>query len=255
MAPMAVRSLDVSTAVGWGRRASNRSIACSPPSTLWFPSSMSRPSGLGAPAFVEPFEERLAPLPHAERRFTGPAADWQPVSEPLAALWNSPKAIAKRSDMISGRSSHPLSRQYCGWREGKSSPPRNIDAGREEWRELVRIQLCQQPEIGVPGNLALVRRLVAEERRKRSEVESYTRSLESLLANGQKHIDHLEAKVEKAVADFRRIEAAFAEYRTPWLVRAAHKASRILRTLCRETASNTFLNSQPGDRNHEQRDG
>ena len=177
-------------------------------------------------------------------------------SEPLSALWNSPKAITKRSDMIAGRYlASGCSRQYCGWREGKSSPPRNIGAGREEWRELVRIQPCQQPEIEGPGNLTLVRRLVAEERRKRSEVESYTRSLESLLAAGQKHIDHLEAKVEKAVADFRHIEAAFAEYRTPWLVRAAHKASHIISTLCRKTASNTFFNSQSGDRNHEQRDG
>jgi len=71
---------------------------------------------------------------------------------------------------------------------------------------------------------------MAEERRKHSELEVYKRSLESLLESGQKHIDHLEAKVEKAVSDFRGLEASFAEYRTPWLVRAGHKASQIFRT-------------------------
>jgi MoaA/NifB/PqqE/SkfB family radical SAM enzyme len=172
-------------------------------------------------------------------------------SEPLAALWNSPNALAKRSDMISGRYlSSGCSQQYCGWREGKSSPPRNIDSGSPKWRELVQIQPCQNSEIEAAGNLPLVRRLVAEERRKRSELEVYKRSLESLLEAGQKHIDHLEAKVieletlliagqkhidhleakaEKAVDDFRNVEAEFGTYRTPWLVQAAHSASKIVR--------------------------
>jgi hypothetical protein len=171
-------------------------------------------------------------------------------SEPLSALWNSPKAIAKRSDMISGRYvASGCSRQYCGWREGKSSSLQNIDHGREEWRELVQIQACQQSEIETPGNLALVRRLVAEERRKRSELEVYKRSLESLLESGQKHIDHLEAKVEKAVTDFRtleaafaELEAAFAEYVTPWLVRAAHKASKILHSFGHRPGSDRDAN-------------
>ncbi len=158
-------------------------------------------------------------------------------SEPLSALWNSPRAIAKRSDMISGRYlASGCSRQYCGWREGKSLAVRNIDRGREEWRELVAIQPCQQPEIEVPGNLALVRRLMAEERRKRNELEVYKRSLESLLESSQKHIDHLEAKAEKAVTDFRDLEVAYAEYRAPWPVRAAHKASKVLRIPPRRTA-------------------
>jgi hypothetical protein len=153
-------------------------------------------------------------------------------SEPLAMLWNSPQAIAKRSDMISGRYlASGCSRRYCGWREGKSSPPQNIDVGRQEWRELVRIQPYQQSEIEAPGTLALVRRLVTEERRKRSELEVHKRYLESLLEAGQKHIDHLEAKAEKAVTDFRNLEAEFAKYRAPWLVRAARKASKTIRKL------------------------
>jgi hypothetical protein len=151
-------------------------------------------------------------------------------SEPLSALWNSPNAIAKRSDMISGRYlASGCSRQYCGWREGKSSPPPSIRAGRKEWRELAGIQPCPQSETEPPGTLALVRELVAEERRKRGELEVYTRSLESLLEAGQRHIDNLEAKAERAVIDFRHVEAEFGKYRAPWLVRAAHKAWTTLR--------------------------
>lgn len=172
-------------------------------------------------------------------------------SESLSALWNSPNAIAKRRDMISGRYvASGCSQQYCGWREGKSSPPERVHPKRQEWRDLVRIQSDAPFEIEAPGSLALVRRLVAEERRKRSELDAQKRSLESLLESGQKHIDrlaaevrrnesiidagqehidHLEAKMEKAVADFRGVEAEFREYRSPWLVRAAHKASTILR--------------------------
>jgi MoaA/NifB/PqqE/SkfB family radical SAM enzyme len=172
-------------------------------------------------------------------------------SEPLSALWNSPKAIAKRSDMIAGRYlASGCSRQYCGWREGKASPPRNVDPGlRQEWHELVQVEPWQQGGPESPGTLALVRRLMAEERRRRMELDVRQRSLESLLdvrqrqiehleahareseallEAGQKHIDHLEAKTEKAVAAFRNVEAEFEKYRAPWIVRAAQKAAQIL---------------------------
>jgi MoaA/NifB/PqqE/SkfB family radical SAM enzyme len=139
-------------------------------------------------------------------------------SESLSALWNSPNAIAKRSEMILGRYlASGCSGQYCGWREGKSSPAQSSGPGRQEWRELAGVQSCQQSEIEPPGTLALVRRLVSEERRKRTELEASTRSLESLLEAGRRHIDHLEAE--------------FGKYRAPWLVRAAHKASSILRAM------------------------
>ena len=137
-------------------------------------------------------------------------------AESLSALWNSPAAIAKRSDMVAGRYlASGCSRQYCGWREGKPSPPRALDSDPQEWRELVRIQPGQQSGDEASGPLALVRRLVAEERRKRSELE--------------KHIDRLETKAEKAVTDFRDVEAEFRKYRAPWLVRAVHKAAKIVR--------------------------
>ena len=151
-------------------------------------------------------------------------------AEPLSALWNSPRAVAKRSDMIAGRYlASGCSQRYCGWREGKPSFTRGIEPGRQESSEPVRIQPGWPSELETPGILALVRRLGAEERRKRCELEVYVRSLESLLEAGQKHIDHLEAKAGKAVIDFRGIEAEFREYRAPWLVRAARKASKVFR--------------------------
>jgi MoaA/NifB/PqqE/SkfB family radical SAM enzyme len=155
-------------------------------------------------------------------------------SASLSSLWNSPRAIAKRSGMIAGRHlASGCSRQYCGWREGKAAPPQNIGSGREEWHGLVRDRAGQPPRIETPGALALVRKLVAEECRKRSESELYQRYLESLLEAGQQHIDHLEAKTEKAVTDFRNVEAEFARYRKPWLVRAARKTAEALRQLHR----------------------
>ncbi len=145
-------------------------------------------------------------------------------AEPLAALWNSPQAIAQRSDMAAGRyHASGCSPQYCGWREGKSGPCRNGDAGGQEWRGPAGTEPCRQAELETRGVLALVRRLVSEERRERSELEVHKRSLESLLEGGRRHIDHLEAKA-------REIEAEFGKYRRPWLVRAAHKASQVLRT-------------------------
>ncbi|MGA3018918.1 MAG: radical SAM protein [Bryobacteraceae bacterium] len=150
-------------------------------------------------------------------------------SEPLSALWNSPMAISKRSDTISGRYlASGCSRQYCGWREGQSSPPRNIDAGRQEWRELAGIQPFRQSKIEAPENLAVVRRLVAEERRKRNELEVHKRSLESLLEAAQKHIDHLEAAAAKAVTGSGSGEAGSGKHRAPWLVRAARKAGKVI---------------------------
>ena len=152
-------------------------------------------------------------------------------SESLSSLWNSPNAISKRSDLIAGRYlASGCSRQCCGWREGKSSPPQNIASGRQEWRELVSIQPCQQSEIEASENLALVRRLVAEERRKRSELEVYKRSLESLLANAQKHINHLEDAAEKAVTGSGNGKTGPGRRPTSWVVRAARKIWRVLCT-------------------------
>jgi hypothetical protein len=155
-------------------------------------------------------------------------------SDSLSALWNSPMAISKRSDMISGRYlASGCSRQYCGWREGQSSPPRDIDAKRREWRELASVQPWQQSQIEASENLALVRRLVVEERRKRNELEVHKRSLESLLEGARRHIDHLEGAAAGAVTGSRSGDGGSGTHGARWLVRAARKAGRVLGKLSR----------------------
>ncbi len=160
--------------------------------------------------------------------------------EPLPLLWNSPKAMAKRSDMIAGRyMASGCSRQYCGWREGNRSDGSTDEINRQEWNELVHIAPADV-ESGTSGSLALVRKTVAEERRKRAELEVYKRSLESSLAEsrvqveqlleaGQRHIDHLEAKAEKAVGDFERLEAEWTRFRSRWLIRAIRKIASVFK--------------------------
>jgi len=129
----------------------------------------------------------------------------------LSHLWNSPRAIAKRCDMIAGRYlASGCSRQYCGWREGKASPAR---------REAVQSPgplseiVSTQPSCDHQAPLALVRRLMKEEERKRLASEQLTRDAE--------------ARAEKAIRDFYSLNAAFSAYRASWPVKVAHKLSRI----------------------------
>ena len=143
-------------------------------------------------------------------------------SESLSTLWNSPNAISKRSDIIAGRYiASGCSRQYCGWRDGKPSPPTNIGP-RQEWSELVRIQAGGQAEAGESEYLALVRKLMAEERRKRHELEVHKRSLESQLEAARNHIQDLEAAAAAHGGSARR---------RPLLARAARRAWKALGNL------------------------
>jgi MoaA/NifB/PqqE/SkfB family radical SAM enzyme len=141
-------------------------------------------------------------------------------SDSLAALWNSPNAIAKRSSMVAGRYLESgCSRQYCGWREGKASPPApDLTDRRTEWSGLVRIQSNRQPELDAsPEALALVRRLMAEEWRKRSVLE--------------RQVALAEAKADKAVRDFYELDAHFRRCRRPWPLKVVHKLSEIGRAM------------------------
>jgi MoaA/NifB/PqqE/SkfB family radical SAM enzyme len=114
-------------------------------------------------------------------------------AQPLAAVWNSPRAVAKRSDMIAGRYvGSGCSRQYCGWREGKASPARDASPNRQEWLELVQIQNALEPELQDAGVLGLLRKRIAAERRKREQMEAEENVMH---ANARAHIDHLEDKV------------------------------------------------------------
>jgi MoaA/NifB/PqqE/SkfB family radical SAM enzyme len=59
-------------------------------------------------------------------------------------------------------------------------------------------------------------------------LEVRMRETEALLAAGQRHIDHLERKAEKAVADFRDLEAAFTRFRASPLIRAAYSLKKLV---------------------------
>ncbi len=111
----------------------------------------------------------------------------------LSHLWNSPRAIAKRCDMIAGRYlASGCSPQYCGWREGKASPA-HLDAVQlpGPLSEMVSIEPCSDHA----ASLALVRRLVKEEERKRLAAEQLARDAE--------------ARAEKAIRDFYKLDAPF----------------------------------------------
>jgi len=128
--------------------------------------------------------------------------------EPLAAIWNSPAAIAKRSDMAAGRYARSgCSTNWCSWREGKQPAPlpddqraRELDAVAEA-AELLPIL---QPNGRTSAALTTVRRRL-------SERDERIREYAALQGHAQRHIDHLEAKTEKAVADFQALERELAE--------------------------------------------
>ena len=77
-------------------------------------------------------------------------------------------------------------------------------------------------------------------------LETKVRQFESLLEAGQKHIDHLASTSDKAIADFRNLEAEFRKYRAPWLVRAAHKAAKVLDAFRQPQAESGHLSRDPG---------
>jgi MoaA/NifB/PqqE/SkfB family radical SAM enzyme len=154
----------------------------------------------------------------------------QPVGnlygESLSALWNSPRAVAKRRDMIDGRYlGSGCSERYCAWREGRAAP-----AGGAPQRDARLDLAALRGEAGEePGEvLALVRRIVSAEQRKRRELDAEVFELQAQAEAARRHIDALEAKAAKAVNDFHDLHGAFMRYREPFVVRAAHKAARWL---------------------------
>lgn len=141
--------------------------------------------------------------------------------EPLAALWNGPAAIAKRSRLWHGR---PLasgcSRLWCGWREGR----RGAEADPQAWRTL--LDACQRlvdrlgatamgPEEALPNealaerrSLRAVRELLLRRHDRIRELEAVVTDLWAsngeLHAAGRRHIDHLEARVRELEAELAR---------------------------------------------------
>ena len=125
---------------------------------------------------------------------------------PLAAIWNSPQAMAKRSDMTSGRYLRSgCSQQWCGWREGKkAAAPEGAEfaALRAEMRDLVERAKATGGLVQIgeaQPNIAAVRRTVAERDRQVRELEAlFARLCEvngEIHERGQRYIDQLEKRL------------------------------------------------------------
>lgn len=104
---------------------------------------------------------------------------------PLVEIWNSPKAIAKRLRMIrgdymaSGCSSH-----WCSWREGKAATPLSADATGPLRKEAMEAAEMAAPfpilgqQEAVPSGLSAVRRVLAENTRRLTEMEQVVRTMD-----------------------------------------------------------------------------
>ena len=163
---------------------------------------------------------------------------------PVAALWNCPQALTKRRRMMQGRyAASGCSVSHCGWREGMVTTEPERHNIPELEAELKQLTVSRRGLVNItavengPDGLGAVRRLIHSANRRIAELESVCgagldgevarlkEAYDGLLIAGQRQIDHLETKSEKAIGDFRRIEAEFARYRSNPLVRAAHKVT------------------------------
>ncbi len=124
---------------------------------------------------------------------------------PLAAIWNSPNAMAKRSRMISGRYTesgcNPL---WCGWRDGKKmpEPAGGIAPLREEMKGLLARAAKLAPLVqigGEPSPVGAVRRKIAEAERSARELGVMFQQLcetnQAIHERGQQYIDHLQREL------------------------------------------------------------
>ena len=143
---------------------------------------------------------------------------------PIGRIWNCQSAVAKRSDMISGRYLESgCSARWCSWREGKKATPppsAGIAALRAEMMHLADRAAQVRPLVRIgeaPPAIAAVRRLLASRDQRIHELEVMFAQLcdrnAAIHERGQEHIAHLESKAEAAVADFRGLEREFADYR------------------------------------------
>ncbi|MEZ5400243.1 MAG: radical SAM protein [Bryobacteraceae bacterium] len=170
---------------------------------------------------------------------------------PLAAIWNSPRALAKRSSMVAGRYSDAgCSKLWCSWREGKRAQE-PVGAVKHALLTQIREMRRDAPAPPEPAaQVAAVRRLLAEKDRRIAETEC-------LLEPAQAHIDHLEDKVAglqrvadsvdgltneliraradaetartKAAADVEAARSELERFRSRRLIRVADRISRLFR--------------------------
>ena len=145
---------------------------------------------------------------------------------PLAAIWNSPRALAKRSNMIAGRYlASGCSERWCSWREGKPATPpaHEIGALREEMQQLAGRAAAIGPlvQIGAPDvshGIAQVRRMLAARDQRIHELEALFVELceknAAIHERGQQRIDDLEAGVAELQAAQEQARRRIADLET-----------------------------------------
>jgi MoaA/NifB/PqqE/SkfB family radical SAM enzyme len=125
---------------------------------------------------------------------------------PLVKIWNSPRAIAKRSEMIQGRYlSSGCSKLWCDWRDGKTCAAPTSESRKEllrvfkQMRDTVAVPHLEPFAPDLPGRLAAVRRLLESRERRILELEASLTTLwekNALLHDtGQSLIDDLERRI------------------------------------------------------------
>jgi len=151
----------------------------------------------------------------------------------LPNIWNSPRAVAKRADMIAGRyMASGCSRNWCSWREGKAASPPRPEGARALLAGLAGNRVADPLPIlqdEVPSKLDAVRRMLAERGRRVAELELLRAHDDELQVKAQRHIDHLEAKTQKAVEDYYRLESELHQLQAQQGQRALPFRSRLVR--------------------------
>lgn len=142
---------------------------------------------------------------------------------PLATIWNSPAATAKRSMAIAGRySASGCSQQWCGWRDGRAASPRErFQAALTAMPELARQARLQPAPPDATPPVAAVRRAFQEKNQYIAELESrfaeLSRTNDEVHDYGQQYINELEGRLHVYELQIEAMEARLR----PLLPRAA----------------------------------
>jgi MoaA/NifB/PqqE/SkfB family radical SAM enzyme len=142
----------------------------------------------------------------------------------LVKIWNSPRAIAKRSEMIQGRYvSSGCSKLWCDWRDGKTCATPSSESRKElldvfkQMRDKVAVPELYSPPAEMPGRLGAVRRVLENRERRILELEASLTDLwekNRLLHDaGQSHIEHLEKQNHELFAEKQRLKGKISALR------------------------------------------
>lgn len=151
---------------------------------------------------------------------------------PLASIWNSPQAVAKRSHMAAGRYlASGCSSQWCSWREGtKATSP----AGNEAKELIHEIQVLRDRAVDLQpaprsSPIAPVRRLLDSRDRRIAELETMFQHLCQINGDahqqGQDYIKWLEGEL-RASTEGTLMQAAREVSKVWWKVRQRMPNSR-----------------------------